>query len=665
MIDRSEQPTIDPSDRQMPQRDFRRSWLYLPRIFPYVRRYSRLAVFSVLLMIVTALISLIEPWPLAILIDSVLGTRPIPELFRGLVGDSRTVLLVVIVVGGWLLTLVGYGITVLYEYVNTKLERHLALDFRSDLFEHAQRLSLSFHEMSPPGFLVARVIGEVDSMGTIPLTLPLVAQSFLTIVGMLWISFHIDPLLSLLSLTIMPFIYFSMGYYSKRIEPRVRRVKWLEWRSIAMCMEAIGMLRVIYTFGRERYEWTRFRRQGEIARDARIDTTVRQTLFSLAVDGATATGMAVVLGIGALHVIRGRITVGQLLVVIAYINAVYAPLRAIASSFATLQDDVVKLQLACEYLDLEPEIKDAPHARNIDRARGDVTFDHVHFAYSGRQRTLEDISFEGRAGEVLAVVGPTGAGKSTLVSLIPRLYEAQSGRILIDGIDINDMTLRSLREQVSLVLQEPILFSADIEQNIRYGRLDASMQEIKEAAAAADAHEFIMALPKKYRTQLGDRGVKLSGGERQRICIARAFLKDAPILILDEPTSSVDSKTETAILDALERLMVGRTTFLIAHRLSTVRRADRILALDHGRLVEQGTEKELLGRDGLYRALYRAQMGQVAGGNGKQQRPRSWVQPGSTGRTGTGDPSKAPISPGPAAGQPSAGAAIRPPGEDP
>jgi ABC-type multidrug transport system fused ATPase/permease subunit len=236
-------------------------------------------------------------------------------------------------------------------------------------------------------------------MGTIPLTIPLVAQSFLTIVAMVWISFRIDPTLSLLSLTIMPFIYLSMGYYSKRIEPRVRRVKWLEWKSISMCMEAMAMLRVVYTFGRERYEWQRFRNQGELARDARIDTTVRQTLFSFVVDGLTATGMAIVLGVGALHVIRGRISVGQLLVVIAYINAMYSPLRAISASFATLQDEVVKLQLACDYLDLEPEIKDASNARSIERARGDIAFEHVHFAYSGRSRTLEDISWDPRARE--------------------------------------------------------------------------------------------------------------------------------------------------------------------------------------------------------------------------------------------------------------------------
>src|SRR5262245_37997447 len=245
--------------------------------------------------------------------------------------------------------------------------------------------------------------------------------------------------------------------------------------------------------------------------------------------------------------------------------------------------------MAFHLLDTQPGIKDAPDARAVDRVRGRVTFERVQFHYRGRVDTLKDISFDAEAGKVIAVVGPTGAGKTTLVSLIPRFYDRQQGRILIDGVDIQTLTLRSLRQQISIVLQEPLLFSGTIAENIRYGRLEASPEEIMEAARAANAHDFILRLPKAYETELGERGVQLSGGERQRIAVARAFLKDAPILILDEPTSSIDSKTEAVILDALDRLMVGRTTFLIAHRLSTIRRADQILVLDQGRLVEQGT----------------------------------------------------------------------------
>jgi ABC-type multidrug transport system fused ATPase/permease subunit len=274
-----------------------------------------------------------------------------------------------------------------------------------------------------------------------------------------------------------------------------------------------------------------------------------------------------------------------------------------------LQDMFVMLKIAFGLLDTEPEIKDAPGAVAVGRARGRVAFEGVGFSYGGRRDTLTDVSFEAEPGRVVAIVGPTGAGKSTLVSLIPRFYDPQAGRILLDGRDVRRVKLASLRAQVSIVLQEPLLFSGTIAENIRYGRLEATDAEVVEAARAANAHDFIERLPQKYDTVIGERGVTLSGGERQRISVARAFLKDAPVLILDEPTSSIDSRTEAVILDALDRLMVGRTTFMIAHRLSTVRKADLILVVDGGRVVERGTHEELLEAGGLYRQLHDMQSG--------------------------------------------------------
>jgi ABC-type multidrug transport system ATPase subunit len=325
----------------------------------------------------------------------------------------------------------------------------------------------------------------------------------------------------------------------------------------------------------------------------------------------TAIGTALVLGFGAYQILKGELTGGHLLIMLTYVAGVYQPLETMSATISSLQEQFINVRGALDLRDAQVEVEDAPDALDIGRARGELAFEGVHFSYQRRLDTLTDISFEARAGQRVAIVGPTGAGKTTLISLLPRFYDPARGRILLDGTDLRKLTLRSLRQQISIVLQEPLLFSGTIAENIRYGRLGASIEEVFQAAKDANAHDFIMRLPDQYETRLGERGAMLSGGERQRISVARAFLKDAPICILDEPTSSIDSRTEAVILDSLERLMVGRTTFMIAHRLSTVRNADLILVLNHGRLIEQGTHDDLLGRESLYQQLHIAQTGQA------------------------------------------------------
>jgi ABC-type multidrug transport system fused ATPase/permease subunit len=319
--------------------------------------------------------------------------------------------------------------------------------------------------------------------------------------------------------------------------------------------------------------------------------------------------------VGAQQVLSGRLTIGQLLVLMSYIAAVYKPLETISSTINNIQAKLISLGMALEVLNTVPEVVEKPAAKRVERAYGAVAFRDVDFNYSKRERTLEEISLDVEPGQAVAIVGPTGAGKTTLVSLLPRFYDPARGQVLLDGIDLRDLTLESLRAQMSIVLQEPLLFTGNLEDNIRYGRLDATFDEIVEAAKAANAHDFITQLPDAYETRVGERGATLSGGERQRISVARAFLKDAPILILDEPTSSIDTKTEGVILDALDRLMVGRTTFLIAHRLSTIRHADLIVVLDRGRIVECGAHDELLALDGLYCQLHQAQSRPRVGGS--------------------------------------------------
>ena len=585
---------------------------YFRRVYPYLAPYRKLAVGSCAIMLTSGLIGLLVPWPLQILIDHVLGKHPLPHTLQFLQPLTSTPIafLIVVVVMGFLLVLIQNALTVLDNYVNVRIEQNMVLDFRSDLFRHAERLSLAFHDQKRSGMLIYAINSQGDAVARVIMVIPPIVHSIITLVGMFWIVFWINHTLALLSLIVIPFLNYSIKYYVKHIQARVQKVLEMESESLSIVHEAIGMLRVIVAFGREDYEHKRFRDQGQRAVDARVKVTIRQTAFSLGVNTITAAGTALVLGYGAYGVMNHQVTIGQLLVVMSYIAHVYQPLEAISTTVGSLQDVFIRLALAFDVMDKVPEIQDRPNARALGRCEGDIEYRDIGFTYAGRKDTLRGINFRAKSGQVIGIVGPTGAGKSTLLSLLPRFYGAEQGSILLDGKDIRDIKLESLRKQISVVLQEPLLFSGTIANNIRYGRLDASEQEIIEAAKAANAHDFIMRLPDKYETEIGERGAQLSGGERQRISVARAFLKDSPILILDEPTSAIDSKTESVILDALDRLMIGRTTFMIAHRLSTIRRADRILVLDNGRIVQQGTHDELIVREGMYRQLHEMQMRQ-------------------------------------------------------
>jgi ATP-binding cassette subfamily B protein len=584
-------------------------WRYILRAFPYLRPYRGKMVFSLGLGVVNALVHLLQPWPLAIMIDSVLGNQALPPFASAILpADNQYVQLAILVGAGFALAVLGNGLTVWQTYIDANVEQSMVLDFRSDLFRHCQRLSLSFHDASQTGELMGRINYAASSVGNVVMAFPPMLSSVLNLVGMFIVSWLIEWRIALMSLVIVPLLYYSAGLYAKRVVPRLQRVQNLEWQSLSIVHEAMAMLRVIVSFGREQYEFKRFREQGEKAVDERVKLTVRQTLFSLAVNTITAAGTAIVFGYGFYLVLEGQLAGGQLLVLLSYVAAVYQPLEAISTSVSLLHTELVALRGSFALLETAPEVEEAPDAVALPRVRGEVTYDNVSFSYRSRKDTLSEISFGATPGQRVAIVGPTGAGKTTLVSLLVRFYDPKEGRILIDGIDVRKIKLRSLRDQISVVLQEPLLFSGTIAENIRYGRLEASMDDVAAAAQAAGAHEFIERLPNGYLTVVGERGAQLSGGERQRICVARAFIRNAPILILDEPTSSIDSKTEGIILDSLDRLMVGRTSFMIAHRLSTIRHADKIVVIDNGRVVEQGTHDELLAHDGLYRQLYEAQI---------------------------------------------------------
>jgi ATP-binding cassette, subfamily B, bacterial len=610
-------------------------WKALPQARPYLRPYRRTLVLVTALTVLVAIFGLAEPWPLAVILNSVLHDTEPSGFVKFVFGENPEVgvVLVTMVLGRFLIVVVGNALTVYGHFLGARMEQNMVLDLRSDLFAHVQRLSLTFHDKKQTGALMSQINQQAASVGTIVMVIPPILEAVMTLTGMLIIASLIDWQLALLSLVIVPVLYWSFGAYGRRIVPRLQRVQELEWRSLSIVHEAMSMLRVIVSFGREDYEHRRFREQGQTAVDERVKLTVSQSLYTLGVQTATAAGASLILAAGSWAVIQGRISIGELIVLMTYIASVYQPLEQMSATVGMIHDELVQFHSSLRLLETDPEVREKPDAGELGRARGEVVARSAEFAHQGREHTLRDISFRARPGERIAVVGHTGAGKSTLMSLLIRFYDPGSGSIEIDGVDVRDLKLSSLRAQFSVVLQDPLLFSGTIEENIRYGKLDADHDEIVEAARAANAHSFIERLPDGYETALGERGAHISGGERQRICVARAFLRDAPILILDEPTSSIDSRTEGVILDALDDLMVGRTSFMVAHRLSTVRHVDQILVMKDGWIVERGTHDELLAQGGTYRDLHEAQT--------RERKKRGALGVASPGETALGEPLEA------------------------
>jgi ATP-binding cassette subfamily B protein len=413
--------------------------------------------------------------------------------------------------------------------------------------------------------------------------LPFVAAC-VTLAGMIYVTIRIDWQLALVALAISPVLLLVSRIYRRRLRCQSREVKKLESSALAVVQEVLAALRVVKAFGQEDREQERLDRRYSEGMQARLRLLLIEGGFGLIIGLTTAVGTATVLVIGMRHVRSGALTLGQLLLVMGYLSQLYAPLKTIGRKAASMQSHLAGAERAYALLDEAPDIAERSQVRPLTRARGDVAFQGVHFGYGDDRPVLRDLSFEIGAGTRVGIAGTTGAGKTTLMGLLTRFYDPTAGQVLLDGIDLRDYRLADLRRQFALVLQETVLFSTSVAENIAYARSEANEREIVEAARAANAHEFITRLPRGYATQVGERGMALSGGERQRIALARAFLRDAPILILDEPTSAVDTRTEAAILEALERLMWGRTTFLIAHRASTLARCEVLLIIEKGRL---------------------------------------------------------------------------------
>jgi ABC-type multidrug transport system fused ATPase/permease subunit len=589
----------------------REYWKYLPVVFPYLWKYKRYGGISCVLLLIGSAAAIAEPWPLALLVNSVLGKQPLPGVLNTWFGHNTTELIVFAAIASFLVTATVQLVALGTSYVNTTIDQNVTLDFRSDLFRHCQSLSQAFHDHRRTGDFMYKINFEAYAAGEMSVALGPLAQSVLTVLGMFYVTYQLDPLLAFIAIGVVPFVFSWSGYYGKRVEPRLLKARGLECESLGMVNQAMAMLPVISVFNRQRYEHRQFVNQGKQAVDQRVAVTVRQTLFSLAVGLTTAAGTALVLGLGAQQVLTGRLSAGGLLVIIGYVGAIYKPLETISQTLSTFQEHLLALRFAKSLFDTPADIADEPGAIDIrgatERLRGRVEFRGVDFTYPGRTSTLRDISFVAPPGTVTAIVGPTGAGKSTLISLLPRFIDPDGGSILLDGFDLRQLTLESLRDQIAFVHQQTMLFDRSVVDNIRYGRMQATDEMVLAAARAANAHEFIQQLSDGYGTRLGENGILISGGERQRIGIARAFLKDAPILVLDEPTSAIDARTEASILGALHRLMEGRTTFIVAHRLSTIKHAHQVIVIEDGRIVECGKPEDLLKSGGLFSQLHALQ----------------------------------------------------------
>lgn len=582
----------------------------LPWILGFLRPHrGRVALLSFLLLAQIAL-SALHPWPLKVVIDNILNyqNHPLPEPYNGwmtaITGGNMVAALAIVVLAGVLLQLL-YELAAAYgTKVQTITGQHMVYDLRASLFQHLQALGLHHHITTNTGDAVYRI--DVDSYaienlvmsGIIPL-----ASSITTLVVMFAILLRMDFTVAMLSLTVVPFLYLCLRYYMNIIVARNEHVKELEAKLMARLYEVFNAIRLVKSYAREGFEANRYTGFGSEVMHARIAITWQESLFGVAVALITILGTALVIIVGGTHVLNGEMSVGQLTVVIAYLGSVYGPLSSIAHTTGRLNGALAGAKRVRQMFSMMPETEDAPNAKSAIGITGHVVFDHVHFTYPNGRVVLTDISFEAKPGEMVALVGLTGAGKTTLVSLIPRFYDTTAGQVTIDGVDVRGFKIRSLREKIAIVLQDPVLFAGTIADNLRYGRLDATDEEVREAARTAHAHDFVSRLPKGYDTQVAEAGGGLSGGERQRLNIARAVLKNAPILILDEPTSSLDAISEEIVFSALKRLRQGRTTLVIAHRLSTVRDADRILVLDQGRIVAQGRHDALLEESELYRRM--------------------------------------------------------------
>lgn len=587
----------------------------LKRLFSYVAVYKGRLILIALLGLAGVCFEVAKPIPLKVVIDNVLSTNPLPGIFSSFFADASllenrkqillicVLSLIIIVIGSFLFTFLVFNLTV-------KLAQQLVFDLMIDFYSKLQRLSSSFYTRNQVGDLTQRVNGDVFVVYFLvaQIILPLLI-SIVSLSAMVYIMVKIDLMLALVAFSVVPAVAVALIFFSKPMQTTTTAQFKTQGLFSAFLQQSLSSMKIIQAFGRESFMQKKLKAQAQAFSEAyitanRVSMTFNQ--FSVLITGFIS---AALVGLGAYRGLNGAVSAGDIVIFLGYLSALYGPVTSLTTAIGTAVAISARGKRVFDILDSDEVVKEKPHAINLVSPKGAVEFRNVTFGYTVpdgiNKPILNDISFTVEPGHVVALVGPTGTGKTSLISLLCRFYDPWDGKILLDGIDIADLKLHSLRANISLVLQEPFLFPMTIGENIAFGNPEASLDDVIAAAKGAQAHDFIAALPDGYNTKISESASTLSGGERQRIAIARAFLKKAPILILDEPTSAVDALTEAKIFNALAHFSKGKTVFLISHRLSTIKHADQIITLSHGRVVERGTHQSLLNENKVYAGLYK------------------------------------------------------------